>query len=63
MNEKVYKVLMGFIRLSESERALFIEELNKFQRSDYFDKQTLKEGFEKRASVGPKDSVCTCCGR
>lgn len=63
MNEKVAKVLKGFINLSESEKNDFINDLNKYQRSDYYDRGVQKRLVEERASVGPKDSVCTCCGR
>lgn len=63
MNENVYKVLMGFIKLTDAEKALFITELNKYQQSGTYDKLTLRESFNAKSSVGPKNSICTCCGR
>lgn len=63
MNENVYKVLMGFIKLTDAEKALFITELNKYQQAGYYDKLTLRENFNSKSSVGPKNSICTCCGR
>jgi hypothetical protein len=63
MNENVYKVLMGFIKLTDAEKALFITELNKYQQAGYYDKINLRESFNSKSSVGPKNSICTCCGR
>lgn len=63
MNENVYKVLRGFTKLTDSEKALFISELNKYQQGSYSERQILTESFISKASVGPKNSVCTCCGR
>ena len=63
MNENVYKVLMGFIKLSETEKALFITEINKYQQASYTDKLSLKESIRLKSSVGPKNSICGCCGR
>ena len=63
MNENVYKVLRGFTKLSDSEKAVFISELNKYQQGTYSERQILTESFNSKASVGPKNSVCTCCGR
>ena len=42
MNENVYKVLMGFIKLTDAEKALFITELNKYQQAGYYDKINLR---------------------
>jgi hypothetical protein len=63
MNENVYKVLNGFIKLSESEKTLFITEINKYQNAGYNDKQIITENVRIKCSVGPKNSICTCCGR
>lgn len=64
MNEKVAKVLRGFINLTDSDKIDFINDLNKYQRGDSYDKNVTKRLVEERSSsVGPKDSVCTCCGR
>ena len=63
MNENVYKVLTGFTKLTDAEKSLFITELNKYQQAGYIDKITLRESFSSKSSVGPKNSICTCCGR
>jgi hypothetical protein len=63
MNENVYKVLNGFMKLSDAEKTLFIDELNKYQRASSLEKQTLKENVRLKSSVGPKNTICTCCGR
>lgn len=63
MNENVYKALNGFIKLSESEKTLFFTEINKYQNAGYNDKQIITENVRIKCSVGPKNSICTCCGR
>jgi hypothetical protein len=63
MNENAYKVLMGFTKLSDSEKSVFIKEINKFQNAGFSEKQMISESFRMKASVGPKNSICTCCGR
>jgi hypothetical protein len=63
MNENVYKVLNGFIKLSDSEKSLFIKEINKYQEAGYSEKQNIYENVRFKSSVGPKNSICTCCGR
>lgn len=63
MNENAYKVLMGFIKLSASEKTVFIEEVNKYQNAGFNEKSLIIERIQLKASVGPKNSICTCCGR
>lgn len=63
MNEKSYKVLKGFIELSDSEKSTFIEEINKYQNAGYIERQRLYESVKLKSSLGPKNSICTCCGR
>lgn len=63
MNEKAYKVLKGFIELSDSEKSTFIEEINKYQNAGYVERQRLYESVKLKSSLGPKNSICTCCGR
>ena len=63
MNENVYKVLNGFIKLSDSEKTLFINQLNDYQKANYSEKQNIYESVRLKSSVGPKNSICTCCGR
>ena len=63
MNEKMYKVLVGFSKLSYTEQEEFFKELSKYRVSGPYEKSTLQESYSRKSSVGPKDSVCTCCGR
>jgi hypothetical protein len=63
MNEKAYKVLVGFTKLNYAEQQEFIQELTKYRQAGIYERSTLQEGFQRKSSVGPKDSVCTCCGR
>lgn len=63
MNENVYKVLNGYIKLSDAEKTLFVEEINKYQNAGYSEKQVITESVRIKCSVGPKNSICTCCGR
>lgn len=63
MNENVYKVLNGFMKLTDAEKTLFINELNKYQQAGLIEKQNLRESVRIKCSVGPKNSICTCCGR
>ena len=63
MNENVYKVLNGFIKLSESEKTLFINQLNEYQRASFNEKSSITESVRLKSSVGPKNSICGCCGR
>lgn len=63
MNENAYKVLMGFIKLTDAEKSVFVAEINKYQNAGYSEKQVITESVRLKSSVGPKNSVCTCCGR
>lgn len=63
MNEKAYKVLKDFIELSDSEKSIFIKEINKYQNAGYAERQRLYESVRLKSSLGPKNSICTCCGR
>ncbi|QIP16844.1 hypothetical protein G8759_31485 [Spirosoma aureum] len=65
MNEKVARVLRGFLNLTPLEKDEFIRELNRFQNLQYdFQRNSFKEQVEAKSdSVGPKNSICSCCGR
>ncbi len=63
MNENVYKVLNGFVKLSDAEKALIIAEIIKYQNAGYSEKQVITENVRIKCSLGPKNSICTCCGR
>lgn len=62
MNENTKRVLKGFVGLTDSEKALFIRELDKYRSSGFSGKQLFER--EVRAfSLGPKNTICDCCGR
>lgn len=63
MNENVYRVLVGLTKLTDAEKEIFIREMNRYQQAGYSEKLALKESFNSKSSVGPKNSICTCCGR
>lgn len=65
MNEKTARVLRGFLNLTPLEKEEFLRELNRYQGLQLdFQKKAFQEQIEKRAdSVGPKNSICSCCGR
>lgn len=63
MNEKAYKVLVGYTKLNALEQDEFLRELVKYRNAGTYERGTLQESFSRKSSVGPKDSVCTCCGR
>lgn len=64
MDENVARVLRGYLNLNEVEKNEFLSELRRYESLQYdFQKNALKEQVEKRASVGPKNEICTCCGR
>ena len=62
MNENAYKVLIGFTKLTDAEKAVFIAEINKYQKSSEYGRIELTRTFSSK-SVGPKNTICTCCGR
>lgn len=65
MNEKVKKVLMGYVSLSREEQLDFNREINSYNEADG-KRKMIKEGMYKEAravSLGPKGSSCPCCGR
>ena len=63
MNEQIAKVLRGFIKLSENEKREFVEEFNRYRNASSLDKPNIEKRIEERASIGPKNTICTCCGR
>ena len=63
MNEKVAKVLNGFIGLSVSERAEFIREFNRYQNSQSWEKPSIERSITESAKEKKKNTICTCCGR
>lgn len=63
MNEKAYKVLVGYTKLNTLEQQEFLRELGKYRNASIYERTSLQESFNRKSSVGPKDSVCTCCGR
>lgn len=66
MEERTYNVLRGFANLDERQKKLFIQEIRNYERLFY---QYEKDNFKRRvtekasASIGPKSTICDCCGR
>lgn len=63
MTNKGSKVLRGFTGLNNIEREDFIKELNKYLAAGNIQRQELEREIRLQASVGPKNSICDCCGR
>ena len=63
MTEKVAKVLNGFTNLTLAEREEFIKELTRYRNSTSWEKPEIERDIQKGMSVGPKNTICTCCGR
>lgn len=65
-NKKVLKVLNGFSELSETERQIFIKEINDYvQQSNIRQTETNREIKVKlQSNLGPtNDRNCPCCGK
>jgi hypothetical protein len=56
--ELVYK---GFLRLSEDEKNMLIQELNRYLKKDY--NARVKMANQERISLGPLSTACVCCGK
>lgn len=66
MANDVEKVVAGFTRLSDSERARAVESLNAYINADADRKRILKEDYGIRAGLdlGPTNQGgCPCCGK
>ena len=65
-NKKVNQLLNGFTSLSNDERNLFIEEINKFNRFGLSDQRNFSDRLKKSLNedLGPTgDGFCACCGK
>ena len=63
MNQNEIKVMRGFLSLSNEEQQNFLKELDGYYKLDSSLKLDFKRLVESRASVGPKNTICGCCGR
>lgn len=64
MTERVLTVLKGFISLSPTEKEEFIREVNRYLNAKSWEKPDLEKGInESYRSIGPKNTICACCGR
>ena len=66
MTDKAGTVLVGYFRLSSSDRREILEEIRRHERASSFEQRRLVEAFTKKygAVLGPLDSdVCPCCGK
>lgn len=61
-NKNVLRVLNGFVNLSETERASFIQEINAYNKS--YDKSNIGKEIRTKLEVGPTiTNYCKCCGK
>ncbi len=65
MTDDAKLVLAGYTKLSQDDRKAVQEEIEKFERAEIGQMQSIQEDFEKTASIvlGPVGSKCPCCGR
>ena len=63
MNDKENKVFKGFLGLSSTEKDNLIKELSKYQNATYTQRQITEREVQYTSSVGPKNTICDCCGR
>ena len=65
-NKKVLKVLNGFIELNETEKQVFINEINNYLNLVSFKKIDAKNDIKVKlqSNLGPtNDRNCPCCGK
>ena len=62
MNQKEIRIIKGFLGLSSSEREKVIKEINRYRNLNYSERLDF-EKMIKNSSVGPKYTICDCCGR
>lgn len=66
MDKRVAFVLKGFTELNSTQRAGFIEEINKYLK-DKSQQQPIEESIRKSIpnsiNFGPAPTGCPCCGR
>lgn len=65
MNKTVMYAIKAFINLSETEKAEFIEQVNKYQDGLYIEKRQINEEIEKSLQrTGPLNiGNCPICGK
>lgn len=66
MDERVARVALGWINLSQAEREEVQRFVNAyFREEDYGKSRSLKESLQRKADVGPyaSSTTCPCCKR
>lgn len=63
MNDKEIKVMRGFLGLTDTEKINILKEINNYQSSGPYTRQTIETDIRYKSSVGPKNTICDCCGR
>jgi len=63
MRDKVITLMKAYIEMTPQEKDEFIRELNDYHRKDNYYKRLYENEIRKSFSVGPKNSICACCGR
>lgn len=61
MTDNALRVLKGFTHLSAEEKSDVISVIRRYHDSDYYGKQSMLNQIQSN-SVGPKNSICGCCG-
>jgi hypothetical protein len=62
MTDSGYKVLAGFVRLSDADRRGVIEAINRFVAATADERAAMRSEYEKTV-MGPVGSACPCCQR
>jgi hypothetical protein len=63
MTDNELRVLKGFLGLNELQKANVIDRLTTYQNASILTKHAIEISIKSQASVGPKNSICDCCGR
>lgn len=68
MTDKAKRVLAGWLKLSDSERADVEAEISRIRQSPNWQQANLREELSKsigvtRVASGPYGEGCPCCGR
>lgn len=64
MNEKVQRALNSYYKMTSTEKLAFKKAMNDFDNYPFeFQRDSVKKSLSESISVGPKNTICDCCGR
>lgn len=66
MNDKTRRVIAGWLRLSESERAEFEREVSRVRNAPSLQERSIRDQLTDivtKVATGPYADPCPCCGR